>query len=66
MKIIKKIIKRIILSCFMLYCYNYIAVKFNLVIPINVINIMLVSILGPCGLCGLVFFKYFILWGSYG
>ena len=61
MKIIKKIIKRIILSCFMLYCYNYIAVKFNLVIPINVINIMIVSILGPCGLCGLVFFKCFIL-----
>ncbi|MDD6244156.1 MAG: pro-sigmaK processing inhibitor BofA family protein [bacterium] len=46
MKIIIVILKRIILSVLILYGYNLIATKFNLVIPINLITISSVGILG--------------------
>ena len=46
MKIIIVILKRIILSVLILYGYNLIATKFNLVIPINLITISSVWILG--------------------
>ena len=65
MKLLIKIIKKIVLSCFILYCYNYIAIKFDLILPINFINVFFVSLFGSIGLCGLVFFKYFIMWGKY-
>lgn len=45
MKIIIVILKRIILSVLILYGYNLIATKFNLVIPINLITISSVGIL---------------------
>ena len=61
MKKIIILIKKIIMSCFLLYSYNYIAVNFNLAIPINYITVFVVSFLGPIGLCGLIFFKYFIM-----
>lgn len=66
MKKIIYIIKKIIFSCFILYGFNYIANNFNIIIPINFINILLVTILGPFGICGLVFFNYFLMWGKYG
>lgn len=65
MKFIKYIIKKFFLSCFILYGFNYIAINYNIVLPINLFNIFIVSILGPFGICGLIFFKYFILWGFY-
>lgn len=46
---IKKIwqcFKRIIISMFILYGYNLIATRFNLVIPMNVFTIGSVSLLG--------------------
>ena len=46
MKKIEVILKKIILSAFILYGYNLIAVKFNLTIPINIITVSSVSILG--------------------
>lgn len=46
MKIIMVILKRIILSILILYSYNLIATKFNLVIPINLITIGSVGVLG--------------------
>ncbi len=46
MKKILVVVKRIILSAFILYGYNLIAVKFNLVIPINIITVSAISILG--------------------
>lgn len=46
MKIIMAILKRIILSILILYSYNLIATKFNLVIPINLITIGSVGVLG--------------------
>lgn len=46
MKRIWQILKKIIISTFVLYGYNLIATKFNLVIPINLITIGSVSLLG--------------------
>jgi len=46
MKKILKCLKRIILSAFVLYGYNLISVKFNLIVPINIITVSAVSILG--------------------
>ena len=46
MKKILEIIKKIILSDFILYVYNLIATRFNLVIPINIITLLSVSFLG--------------------
>ncbi len=46
MKIIIVILKRIILSVLILYSYNLIATRFNLVIPINIITVSSVGILG--------------------
>lgn len=46
MKKIFVIIKKIIISAFFIYSYNLIAVKFNMIIPINIITISFVSLLG--------------------
>lgn len=46
MKKVWQLLQRIIVSIFILYGYNLIATKFNLVIPINLITIGSVSILG--------------------
>ena len=61
MKLLLKIIRKLIISCFILYSYNYIAGNFNLLLPINIINVIIIFILGPFGLIGLIFFKYFYL-----
>ena len=48
-QVIKKILnilQKIIISTFILYGYNLIATRFNLVIPINVITVGSVSLLG--------------------
>ena len=39
-------IKKIILSSFLLYGYNLIAVSFGIIIPINVITVGILTILG--------------------
>lgn len=46
MKIIIMIVKRLVLSIIILYGYNLIASRFNLLIPINVITIGSISLLG--------------------
>ena len=46
MKLIIKIIKRIILSVIILYGYNLIASRFNLIIPINIMTVGSISVLG--------------------
>ena len=48
-QVIKKVwrfLQKIIISTFILYGYNLIATRFNLVIPINIITVGSVSILG--------------------
>ncbi len=66
MKIFKKLIKKFIYAAFLLYGYNLISVEFNMMIPINVYNLIMVMFLGPFGLVSLILFKYLILWGLYG
>ena len=61
MKLIKVIIKNFIFSAFLLYGYNLISVEFNMMIPINIYNILVIMILGPFGLIALILFKYLIL-----
>ncbi|HIS38723.1 MAG TPA: pro-sigmaK processing inhibitor BofA family protein [Candidatus Onthousia faecavium] len=60
MKRIWQIVKRIIISAFVLYGYNLIATRFNLVIPINYITIGAVSVLGFPMLFVLVLLKVLV------
>lgn len=61
---ILRLLKKIIISAFLLYGYNLIAVNFNLIIPINFYTISCVSLLGIPSMLGLILFKVFILWGE--
>ena len=61
---ILRLLKKIIISSFLLYGYNLIAVNFNLIIPINFYTISCVSLLGIPSMLGLILFKVFILWGE--
>ena len=46
MKYIFSFFKKVIFGFIVLYGYNMIAINFNLVIPVNVITVGLVSLLG--------------------
>lgn len=61
MKYIVAFIKKFILSGFILYGYNLIAVNFNMIIPINYITVGLMTILGAPVLVALVLFKILVL-----
>lgn len=61
MKNIMLLIKKIVLSAFVLYGYNLIAVNFNMIIPINYITVGLMTILGGPVLVALVLFKILVL-----
>ncbi len=61
MKKVMYLIKSIILSAFILYGYNLIAVNFNMIIPINLITIIFVAILGTPALVALILFKILVL-----
>ncbi|MBR1717921.1 MAG: pro-sigmaK processing inhibitor BofA family protein [Bacilli bacterium] len=54
MTTICKIIKKIIFSCFLLYGYNVLAVPLNIIIPINIVNILIISIFGVSSLFSLI------------
>lgn len=55
LKQIFKIIKKIIMSVFLLYGYNLIAAPLGFIIPINLITVSLISLLGIPALLSLVF-----------
>ena len=57
LKKIFKFFKKIIVSSFVLYSYNLIAVNFNMIIPINLFTVLIVSILGAPALLALILFK---------
>lgn len=61
LKNIMLLIKKIVLSAFVLYGYNLIAVNFNMIIPINYITVGLMTILGAPVLVSLVLFKILVL-----
>ena len=54
MKRIWQIVKRIIISAFVLYGYNLIVGPLNMVIPINIITVGLLTIFGVPALVGLI------------
>ncbi|MBE6148764.1 MAG: hypothetical protein E7167_04695 [Firmicutes bacterium] len=55
-----KVVKKIIIAIFCLYGLNLIISSLNIVIPINIITISLITLLGIPGLCTLVAL-YFLL-----
>lgn len=55
-----KFIKKIIMSCLLLYTYNLLAIYVNLVVPINLLTILFISLFDIPGFLILVFFKTFI------
>lgn len=61
MKTLYYILKKIVISSFILYGYNLIAINFNLLLPFNIVTVLTVTILGSSGLFGLVLFKYLFL-----
>lgn len=54
MKKLVSLMKRIIVSAFILYGYNLIAAPLNIIIPINVITVLLLSIFGIPALLSLI------------
>jgi len=60
LKIILKVIKRIIISSFLLYGYNILVQPIGLIIPINIFTIAAISILGVPALLSLIFIMIFI------
>ncbi len=55
-----KLIKRIIISSFLLYGYNILVQPIGLVIPINIFTVISISILGMPALMALIFVLVFI------
>jgi len=54
MKKVLMLCRKILISFFILYGFNVIASNFNIIIPINVITVLLVSLLGLPALFSLV------------
>ncbi len=55
------LIKKVIISAFILYGYNLIAVNFNMTVPINIYTLSFVTFLGSPALIGLILFKIIAL-----
>jgi hypothetical protein len=51
------IVKKIILSVLLIYGYNRLAIPLNVIIPINVVTILIVSICGIPSILMLVLFS---------
>jgi len=60
LKKLLKIIKRIVVSSFLLYGYNLLIQPIGLIVPINVITVGVISILGIPAMLGLIFILAFI------
>lgn len=61
MKKFTVLIKRIIISAFLIYSYNLIAINLNIIIPINFWSLGLVSIFGTSALVALILFRILVL-----
>lgn len=60
LKKVINLLKKVVFSSFFLYGYNLLAAPLNLIIPINLINILLLSLLGVPALFGLIFIFVFV------
>ena len=65
MKKIISLIKRFLLSFIILYGFNTIASNFNIIIPINMITLLLITFLGFPMLFSLTVLYVLIFWGDY-
>ena len=63
MKYIIKLIRKIIFSFLLLYKYNLIGVSYNLIVPINIYTIGLLTFLDGPGLILLVAIYKLFYWG---
>ena len=61
MKNIFYFIKKFVLSFFILFGFNFFAINFNLLVPINFITTFIVYLLGIPGLVVLILFKMIVL-----
>lgn len=61
MKILFCFVKRIIFGALLLYIYNYFAISYHLVIPINLFTLSITSLFDVFGLVGLVIFRFLFL-----
>lgn len=59
-KFILKIIKRVIISSFLLYGYNLLIQPLGFIIPINIVTVGLISIFGIPALFSLIFILIFV------
>lgn len=59
-KKIFNVIKKIVLSSFLLYGYNLIAVSFGIIIPINLITVGILTVLGYPSLFSLILIETLI------
>jgi len=59
LKKIFKFIQKMIVSAFILYSYNVIASPLNLIVPINLFTILILTILGLPALFGLIIILLF-------
>ena len=64
LKFIFKIIKRIIVSSFLLYAYNLLVQPIGLIIPINVFTVGALTILGVPALLALIFIMVLVYWNK--
>lgn len=61
MKKIMNVLKKVVISGFLLYGYNLIAVNFNMTLPINFITLFAVFFLGTPVMVALILFKILFL-----
>ena len=54
-------IKKFVVSFFILFGFNFFAINFNLLVPINFITTFIVYLLGIPGLVVLILFKMIVL-----
>ncbi len=55
-----KIIKRVIISSFLLYGYNLLVQPIGLILPINIYTVGIISLLGVPSMLALIFIMFFI------
>lgn len=55
-----KILKKTIYSVFLIYAYNLVAQPLNIIIPINIFTVLIITIMGPVSLLSLVIIKLII------
>jgi len=61
LKKLYNVIKKIILSAFILYGFNLIMSPLSIIVPINIITVTIVACLGFSGLLGLIMIMLFAL-----